>query len=75
MKKVIFTASVAIMFLFSNANALDGNGNKKDGKKGKKKEMVKGKEHVCNSMCIDGKHSLAHGQKGHACTEECHKKM
>ncbi len=77
MKKVMFTAAVAAMFLLGSAQITSG-GEKMDGKKGTKKEMkkkVKGKEHVCTAACKDGQHAYAHGEKGHVCTEECHKKM
>jgi len=33
------------------------------------------KDHVCTSACKDGKHMYAHGEKGHACGEDCKKMM
>lgn len=36
-----------------------------------KAEMMK--EHACTAACKDGKHMYAHGEKGHACSEECKK--
>jgi predicted ester cyclase len=38
-------------------------------------DMAGGAEHVCTDKCKDGNHVYAHGEKGHVCTEECHKMM
>ncbi|MBK8613915.1 MAG: hypothetical protein IPN85_10545 [Flavobacteriales bacterium] len=29
------------------------------------------KDHSCTKACMGGKHMLAHGEKGHACSAEC----
>ena len=67
MKNVTFTTVLLILFLLGNA-ATDGTNKQAKGKKGKKKE------HVCTSSCTQSAHAYAHGEKGHTCTQECHKK-
>ena len=43
---------------------------KKMDKMEKKEEM---KAHACTAACKDGHHVYAHGEKGHHCTDACHK--
>lgn len=71
MKKLMFTATAAAMLLLLNietATAHNLGGDKKA-----KKEMKK-KKHACTSTCTADMHALKHGEKGHKCTQECHKK-
>lgn len=32
-----------------------------------------GKDHVCSASCNNGQHMLAHGEKGHTCSDACMK--
>jgi hypothetical protein len=71
MKKLFF--SVAVIALFSIANAQTSQSNTMTSKQSGNKPALK--EHVCTAACKDGKHVYAHGEKGHVCTEACKKKM
>ena len=73
MKKLLVTTALLATLISANAYTT-GQQEKKDKKAGTKKEMKKGKEHVCNSTCTKEAHALKHGEKGHTCTEACHKK-
>ena len=68
MKKVFLMMAFAGLMLSANAQ-----GNKKEMAKENKKEMAT-KKHVCTEECHKtGKHTYAHGEKGHNCTEACKK--
>lgn len=71
MKKLIFTATAAAMLLLMNVETATAQ-HYGDDKKAKK-EMKK-KKHTCNSICTADMHALKHGEKGHKCTDVCHKK-
>ncbi len=74
MKKIWLSAALAATLLIANAqNTMQDK--KTEKKSPTKKEMKKGKEHACTVACKEGKHALAHGEKGHVCVEACHKKM
>lgn len=71
MKKLMFTATAAAMLLLMNVEPATARNH--DGDKKAKKEMKK-KQHTCNSSCTTDAHKMKHGEKGHKCTAECHKK-
>ncbi len=73
MKKLL--VATALLAIIAGANAHSIGQQHQENKKGKaKKEMKKGKEHTCNSSCTKEAHAFKHGEKGHTCTEACHKK-
>lgn len=73
MKRLLVATALLATFVTANAYTT-GQQEKQNKKAGTKKEMKKGKEHVCNSTCTKESHALKHGEKGHTCTEACHKK-
>ncbi len=72
MKKAIL--SVAVIAAMLTAGAQNNMQQTNSKKAMPKKEAAKGKEHVCNSSCTKQAHAYMHGEKGHTCTDACHKK-
>jgi len=69
MKKLI----LAFAMILSISISLSAQSTSKDAKNDKPKTELKA--HVCTDACKNGKHVLAHGEKGHVCTKECKMKM
>lgn len=40
-----------------------------------KKQKMAAKEHTCSASCKEGSHAYACGEKGHKCTDDCHKSI
>ena len=68
MKKLFLSVAVIGMFTVLNAQTSQSLPANKESSK----PMLK--EHSCTAACKDGKHVYAHGEKGHVCTDACHKK-
>ena len=69
MKKLI----LAFAMILSISISVSAQSTSKDAKNDKQKTELKA--HVCTDACKNGKHVLAHGEKGHVCTKECKMKM
>lgn len=67
MKKVFMLLTVATLALASC-----GGGDKKDDKKEGEKKEAGLKDHLCTERCHEAGHCvMAHGEKGHECSDEC----
>ena len=83
MKTVKTFAAILFMtgFLSTAAFAQDSKMDKKmeskmdkmDSKMDKMDEKMDMKDHKCTKACKDGKHTYAHGEKGHVCGDACKK--
>ena len=70
MKKTLLTAAMtATLFAIGTQTTFAHNlgGEKKAKKKAKH-------EHTCSKACTADMHAYKHGEKGHKCIAECHKK-
>ena len=76
MKKLLLSSVVAVTFLLAGAQGTMQDSKSKSAEPAKKETMKHKKgEHVCTAACKEGHHAYAHGEKGHTCTQACHKKM
>ena len=76
MKTVKTFAAILFMtgFLSTAAFAQDSKMDKKmESKMDKMDEKMDMKDHKCTKACKDGKHTYAHGEKGHVCGDACKK--
>ncbi len=63
MKKALTVLALSLFIIQVNAQTMQTGDEKKS----------KPKKHVCTSSCTKENHMYAHGEKGHACKDECKK--
>jgi hypothetical protein len=73
MKKHLLTFAAVVFAVSMFAQDAPKADAKKDAPKDAKKTETKMADHKCTTACKDGKHSYAHGEKGHTCTAACKK--